>query len=83
MLVEAEALGINLEQFFLHVPVLAFAAHALAKTLEFSLPPRASWMSEPSLTVGLMPRWYISLAHCPLTNESEPSLTVGLMPRRT
>src|SRR6266850_1441522 len=31
MLVEAESPGIKLEQFFLRAPVLAFAAHALAK----------------------------------------------------
>jgi hypothetical protein len=31
VLVEAESPGINLEQFFLSVPILAFAAHALAK----------------------------------------------------
>jgi hypothetical protein len=30
MLVEAEAASINLDQLFLRVPVLAFAAHALA-----------------------------------------------------
>src|SRR5260370_39269272 len=31
MLVEAKPAGVNLKQLFLRVPVLAFAAHALAK----------------------------------------------------
>jgi len=37
MLVEAELPRINLEQLFLGVPVLAFAAHALAKDTRVQL----------------------------------------------